>query len=282
MEKTVLPQKTVWVKPNYENPGWIKNPRHKAFFKLEGTADNFVWAQDRSGKYKNLFTDKEKAEIEKMLQMEPNTLSIYNKANPLRQQVVKVSKDPMKLDLNDPEDFIKYKILLSNSEKIAPSVKNIKDKGTYKYYIEDEDEVAELTNASANLDQRAWVAYGEFQKDWKKLATFVKMYNQVKNKPLKKFDTATKLETLQSLVVNIIKTDKAGFVELVENPSFDTLVLLSEAIEIGEIEKKQSSYFLKGGQDKLGSTLKDTISFLESPMNQELRLILEEKVKVNL
>jgi len=282
VKNNVLPDKVVWIKPNFENPGWIKNPKHAAFFKLEGTFDNYVWAQDRNGKLKNLFTDEEKDFLEKELRMEPNTLSVYNKQNPLREKMIKLGKDPIKLVLSDPDDFIQLKILLTNSDKIAPSVKDIKKKATYKYYVEDEDDILEITMDKTSLTQKAWMAYGEMSKDKRKLAGFIRIYTQVKNKPIVKIDSSVKLETLQAKVSNVVQNDMKNFVELVENPSYDTILLIAEGVESGEVEKKQTTYYLKGGKDKMGSTLRETIDFLNSPMNQELRLILEEKVKIAL
>ena len=282
VKNNVLPDKVVWIKPNFENPGWIKNPKHAAFFKLEGTYDNYVWAQDRNGKLKNLFTDEEKDFLEKELRMEPNTLSVYNKQNPLREKMIKLGKDPIKLVLSDPDDFIQLKILLTNSDKVAPSVKDIKKKATYKYYVEDEDDILEITMDKTSLTQKAWMAYGEMSKDKRKLAGFIRIYTQVKNKPIVKIDSSVKLETLQAKVSNVVQNDMKNFVELVENPSYDTILLIAEGVESGEVEKKQTTYYLKGGKDKMGSTLRETIDFLNSPMNQELRLILEEKVKIAL
>jgi hypothetical protein len=282
VKNNVLPNKVVWIKPNFENPGWIKNPKHAAFFKLEGTYDNYVWAQDRNGKLKNLFTDEEKDFLEKELRMEPNALSVYNKQNPLKDKMIKLGKDPIKLVLSDPDDFIQLRILLTNSDKIAPSVKDIKKKATYKYYVEDEDDILEITMDKTSLTQKAWMAYGEMSKDKRKLAGFIRIYTQVKNKPITKIDSSVKLETLQAKVSNVVQNDMKNFVELVENPSYDTILLIAEGVESGEVEKKQTTYYLKGGKDKMGSTLRETIDFLNSPMNQELRLILEEKVKIAL
>jgi hypothetical protein len=282
VKNNVLPDKVVWIKPNFENPGWIKNPKHAAFFKLEGTYDNYVWAQDRNGKLKNLFTDEEKDFLEKELRMEPNALSVYNKQNPLKDKMIKLGKDPIKLVLSDPDDFIQLRILLTNSDKIAPSVKDIKKKATYKYYVEDEDDILEITMDKTSLTQKAWMAYGEMSKDKRKLAGFIRIYTQVKNKPITKIDSSVKLETLQAKVSNVVQNDMKNFVELVENPSYDTILLIAEGVESGEVEKKQTTYYLKGGKDKMGSTLRETIDFLNSPMNQELRLILEEKVKIAL
>lgn len=278
-EKFELPKKKVKVRPNFDNAGWIKNPRHAAFFKVEGAYESYPVAMSRNGQLKNPFTDKEKAALEEMLGYEKNSLSVYNKAGILQDMQVRLSKDPLDLNLEDPIDYIKYKILLTNSDRIAPSVKEKNKKATYKFYIEDMDEVIQLQSKSANIQQTAWKEYGKMEENRNKLAQFIKVYSQVMRLPLTKIDKNTKIEFLQAKVSELVSSKPKEFVEIVTNEDFDTVLLISEAVETGVIKRDGTKYLLADG-DKLGDTLKATISYLKAASSQELVLTIEQQIKL--
>lgn len=274
-----LPQETVLVKPNLTNPGWVKNPRHVAFFKLEGAFDMFTVAMSRNGTLKNPFTDAEKNYLTEVLQLDSKELSVYTANSFLRLQNIRLGKDPVKLDLSQPDDFIKYKILLTNTDKVAPSVKDVKKKGTYKYYIEREADVTSVNKEKGDINKTAWKEYGKMEENKGKLAAFLKVYSRVMGQPAKKIDKSTKLDFLQGQVSAIIEANTKQFAEIVDNPNYDTILLIAEAVEKGIIVAKGTNYFLKGGTDKLGSSLIETVSYLNNAMNQELKLTIEQQIK---
>lgn len=274
-----LPQETVLVKPNLTNPGWVKNPRHVAFFKLEGAFDMFTVAMSRNGTLKNPFTDAEKDYLTEVLQLDSKELSVYTANSFLRLQNIRLGKDPVKLDLSQPDDFIKYKILLTNTDKVAPSVKDVKKKGTYKYYIEREADVTSVNKEKGDINKTAWKEYGKMEENKGKLAAFLKVYSRVMGQPAKKIDKSTKLDFLQGQVSAIIEANTKQFAEIVDNPNYDTILLIAEAVEKGIIVAKGTNYFLKGGTDKLGSSLIETVSYLNNAMNQELKLTIEQQIK---
>lgn len=274
-----LPQETVLVKPNLTNPGWVKNPRHVAFFKLEGAFDMFTVAMSRNGTLKNPFTDAEKDYLTEVLQLDSKELSVYTANSFLRLQNIRLGKDPVKLDLSQPDDFIKYKILLTNTDKVAPSVKDVRKKGTYKYYIEREADVTSVNKEKGDINKTAWKEYGKMEENKSKLAAFLKVYSRVMGQPAKKIDKSTKLDFLQGQVSAIIEANTKQFAEIVDNPNYDTILLIAEAVEKGIIVAKGTNYFLKGGTDKLGSSLIETVSYLNNAMNQELKLTIEQQIK---
>lgn len=274
-----LPQKKVKVKPNFENAGWIKNKRHAAFFKVEGAYESYPVAMTRNGSLKNPFTDEEKKYLEEVLGYEQNALSVYKKDGPLREINVRLTKDPLELDLSNPEDFIKYKVLLTNSDRIAPSVKDIKAKGTYKFYIEDAEEVAEITKLKGSIEQKAWIEYGKISENKNRLIAFLKVYNQVKKLPAMKIDKDSKLDFLQAKVMDAISLNKQDFIDIITNPDFDIMLTIAEGVETGVLKKSGTKYSLAEG-DQIGDTLKHAINYLKAPVNQELRLIVEEQIKL--
>ena len=61
--------------------------------------------------------------------LEINALSIYKKEdNYWENYRIRLTKQDTTLDLSYPEDFIKYKVLLANTNNIAKNVETLQDK----------------------------------------------------------------------------------------------------------------------------------------------------------
>lgn len=274
-----LPQEVVVVKPNFHNPGWIKNPRHAAFFKIEGTHDTFTCAMDRNGKVKNPFSKAAKAYLEDVLDIEENDLSVYKKGSMIRTTTVRLGKDPVKFDLSDPLDYFNLQILLTNSDLIAPSIKDVKKKGTYKYYVERETEVNEVNKAQADVNLVVYGFYGKNQNNKLELSKALRAYSQFTAKPAKKIDKNSKLDFLQGQFLSIVSTDAKKLAQVLSDENYDTLTFIGSAVDAGALVRKKNRYFLEGGIDEIASNLREAIAYLDNPANQELRLMIEEKVK---
>ena len=100
--------------------GLVSNPKHILY---GGMAENaikyFTIPQLESGRLVNVLTDDEKEFLEYVMGLEYNALSIYKKENNYwSNRQVRLLKQDNILDLSDPEQYIKYKILLANKEDI--------------------------------------------------------------------------------------------------------------------------------------------------------------------
>jgi hypothetical protein len=210
---------------------------------------------------------------------DPNELSVYNKQRILHDTHIKLTKDPLELNLEDPLDYIRYKVLLTNSDKIAPSIKEKNKKATYKFYVEDTDDVVELQSKSANVQQIAWKEYGKMEDNRGKLSSFLKVYGQVMRLPVQKINKDTKLEFLQAKVSEVVQNKPKDFVDIVTDEDFDTMLLIAQGVETGVIKKEGTKYLLDEG-DKLGDTLKGAISYLKAASSQELALTIEQQIKL--
>jgi len=282
-ELKTLPNKKVRVKPNYKNSGWVKNPKHAAYFKLEGTFDKLMVPQLRNGQLANVLTDEEKEYLESVMLMEENDLSIYKKKDNFWHSFsVSLGKEPLILDLSDPNDYIKYKVLLANSYVVAPDVKSINNGGKYKYYIEDEEEVTRIQSQKANIYKQAWMGYAKIEDSKEKLRTFLIVFNETFTPVTKKLDRSSKLDFLQKEVSQIVENRTNDFVDIITDKNYDTKALIAEGVQTGVIEKKGSKYYLTGGVDKIGDDFVGAIEFLNSPQNQETRLLIEERIKAQI
>ena len=95
---------------------------------MENSLRGFTVPVLNNGTFKNILTDNEKAFLEEALGLEINGLSVYNKKdNYWDDYLIKLSKQDTILDLSNPEDYIKYKVLLANKDTVAPSMKSLKE-----------------------------------------------------------------------------------------------------------------------------------------------------------
>lgn len=272
--------KKVSIKPNLRNPGWVKNPKSPAFFKMEGTFDRLVCAQLRSGQLANPLTTEEKTYLEQVLNMEPNELSIHKKKdNFWHTQYIALGRDTVVLDLSNPMDYIKYKIALTNKKIVAPNEEIARFNRT-KYYVEDMEDVQKATKIKTNLNKTAWTAYGKMENDAKKLRTFLIIFNESFANATKKIAKDTKLAFLQKEVSDIVENRIKDFVEIVTDENYDVRALIAEGTQGGVLEKQGLKYYIAGSKEKLGDDLESTINFFKNPSNQETKLLIEERIKV--
>ena len=109
--------------------GIVTNPKHILYGGMaENAVKYFTVPQLESGKLVNILTDDEKEFLEDIMGLEFNALSIYKKENNYwSNKQVRLLKQDNILDLSDPEQYIKYKILLANKDEIAPSLQALQD-----------------------------------------------------------------------------------------------------------------------------------------------------------
>lgn len=114
---------------------WGNNPKHILSGGMaEGATRTFTVPRLSSGMFVNVLTDKEKAFLEEVMGLEYNALSVYKKENNFWDDsnegginTVRLTKQDNYLNLSDPEDYIRYKILLANKNFIAPSLQALQD-----------------------------------------------------------------------------------------------------------------------------------------------------------
>ena len=124
---------------------WGNDPKHVLAGGMSQNAiRTFTVPRLLSGVFKNVLTNDEKNYLENVMGLEPNALSVHKRENNFWSNsteggisFVKLTKEDNYLDLSIPEEYIKYKILLANSDVIAPSLKVLQDspKATYQFVI---------------------------------------------------------------------------------------------------------------------------------------------------
>ena len=280
--ESCLTNERVIIRPVLREDGVINNPKHVYYGGMAANAVKVycVPRLEGSGNYVNVLTNKEKAFLEQAMGLEKNALSIYLKVNNYWDNVyIRLTKEDNYLDLSIPDDYIKYKVLLSNKDAICPNINTLQEspKRTYKFVIIKENEEVSLKNKELSANMEAYMKLGELQSDIKLLKLIVET---VDGRPIAKEDPAIVLAAAQK----VISANAKLFIIVANDPYIKTKLLIKEAVEQRVISKRGDFYYLKEGNmplcaDNEEPTLAIASRYLNLPKNQNLRIAIMAQTK---
>jgi len=261
----------------------ITNKKHVFYGGMSNNAfvEYCVPRFDSTGTYKNVLTNDEKAFLEEYMVLEPNTLSVHKKKdNYWNGKSVRLYKQDTSFDLSNPDDYIRYKILLANNDYIADSLETLQNqpKQTYRFVIIREDEHAKQQQGDLNINARAYMTFGKMQDEPAMLALVIETIN------MRPISYTTKLLDLQSQINGILRTNPKMFLATVEDPLFKIKVTLRECIHNGLVYKKGTYHYLKATGEPLCEPNQDPVftvsaKYLSLPKQQPLLFELQDKLK---
>ena len=268
--------------------GMVTNPKHILYGGMaENAVRTFVVPRLSSGMFVNILTDSEKAFLEEVMGLEYNALSIYKKvdnfwddSNENGISRVRLTKQDNYLNLADPEDYIRYKILLANKDYIAPSLQALQDspKATYQFVIISEGDETKSAKDNMSATMKCYKEFGKIENDIDTLRVIVETIDGRPTAP------TVKLEFLQGRINTLIQADSKIFLRVITDPMLSTKVLIKRAIEAGLISNRGNYLYLKSDNTPLCEvneepTLNIAAKFLNAPKNQEIKFALEAKLK---
>lgn len=262
--------------------GMVTNPKHVFY---GGMAENSIRVftvpiLESNGKYVNVLTNDEKNFLEEIMGLPFNALSIYKKENNYWDNfTVRLTKTETLIDLSDPNDYIKYKVLLANKDFIAASLEHLQDtpKATYQYVIVSEADETKRSRIKLNSTMEAYKEFGKIENDVNILRTIIETLDGRPTSP------TTKLEFLQSQADRLIQSDSKLFLKTVTDPYLKTKVLIKRAIEGGLIAKRGDYLYLREDNTPLCEnneepTLSIAAKYLNSPRRHDLKVSIEAKL----
>jgi len=268
-EEFVLPNEKIEVKFIKRKKGMaahVEDNHIIAGGMLENSVKRFCAPALRSGVVKNLFTPQEKAFLEKETGLE---LSAYSEF--WHTQYVRLFKQSSKniFDTSQAFDFIALKILLANSNDIAPDWKSRNQKQTYQFAITREDEVKSEDKKKLDVVKDAWKAYSAIEDNKEMLLGVISILQD------RQISTDSKLEWIQGEVEKKVDSDPAKFLSLLKDPTFETQVLVRKGISKGIIITKSKQLYTEDGIKLAGkgevASFNKAVRFLGDPKNQEIR-----------
>jgi len=162
----------------------------------------------------------------------------------------------------DPMDFISYKILMACTNEIAPDWEARNLNPEYRFAITRVGEVQDEKKKKLDVKKKAFKLYGKIEDDKGKLISVLKLLT---NNPIAIVDTAPK-----------------AFLDVVEDPNFETKALINRGMEARVILKEGNQYSTNDGIILSTSgeiaTFAAAVRFLNDDKNQEIRLFIEARI----
>ena len=234
-----------------------------------------------TGAYKNILTDAEKSYLEKALGLDDNALSVYRKVdNYWDDYVVSVKKEGLHLNLADPEDYIRFKVLQANSDIVAPSVheRQERPKATYRFEIVRESEENKVETVKVDTKMQCYMELGKILNDADTMRVLTELLD---NRP---YGINTDTDFFKARLGILIENDPKKFLTAVTDELLPTKVVIRRCVELGKVSKRGDNYYLASDSSPLCGngeypTLTMAAAFLNAPENQEIKFALESEVE---
>ena len=254
----------------------------------EGSKMTLVVPKLNTGTFVNVLTDAEKSFLEEYMGLEYNALSIYKKpdeenfwndANANGINKVVLIKGDNYFDLSNPQDYIKYKILLANKNIICPSLTSLKEtpKATYRFVIIAEGEESKQAKTNMNNTMLCYKEYGKIEENIDLLRMIVETIDGRPTAP------SVKLEFLQNKCNTLIQNDPKKFLSVITDPLLSTKALIKLSIENGSISNRGNYLYLRNDNTPLCEeneepTLNFAAKYLNAPRHQNILFALQAKL----
>lgn len=254
----------------------------------EGSKMTLVVPKLNTGTFVNILTDAEKNFLEEYMGLEYNALSIYKKpdeenfwndANSNGINKVVLIKGDNYFDLSNPQDYIKYKILLANKNIICPSLTALKEtpKATYRFVVIAEGEESRQAKNNMNNTMLCYKEYGKIEENIDLLRMVVETLDGRPTAP------TVKLEFLQNKCNTLIQSDPKKFLSVITDPLLSTKALIKLSIENGSIANRGNYLYLRSDNTPLCEqneepTLNFAAKYLNAPKHQDILFALQAKL----
>ena len=254
----------------------------------DGAKVTLVVPRLNTGTFVNVLTDAEKSFLEEYMGLEYNALSIYKKpdeenfwndANANGINKVELRKGDNYFDLKDPQQYIKYKILLANKNIICPSLTALKEtpKATYRFVIIAEGEESKQAKNNMTNTMNCYKEYGKIEDNLDLLRIVVETLD---GRPTA---STVKLEFLQNKCNTLIQKDPKKFLSVITDPLLSTKALIKLSIENGSIANRGNYLYLRSDNTPLCEqneepTLNFAAKYLNAPKHQDILFALQAKL----
>lgn len=232
--------------------------------------------------YKNVLTNDEKDFLEQALRLEKNALSVYNTVNNFWQSYkIKINtKEGLHLDLSNPEDYIKYKVLLANNDLVAPSVEERMQrfKKSYQFEIVSEGNETDMENFKVDALISGAAELGKIENDMDTMRVLAEILDT------RPYGSNTTKAFLRTRLAKLLQQDPKGFYRSISDPLLHTKVVIRRAQELGKISRRGDYFYLASNgmplcEDGENPTLAIAAKYLNAPSHQDIKFLLESEIE---
>ena len=275
-EEFKLPNKKVKVSGIRRKGAWL-DEKHAANFLFKDSSVRYCvpLKKDRN-EVVDILTPEEKEFLSKELRAD---LSIHlkPKENYWMNRYVKLKDEVKVLDLSNAQDYIDWKILLSNKDDVAPSAMDKYKKGTYRFCISDLDfeENAKAKHLSKNVE--AYKQTGKLLVGGRETMTdFLSAYYF--GKPGKQVPLNATVTWLETEIAKVVESDLDGFLAITTDKDYDIKRTIVKAVTARALVRDVNRYSLSDG-GLIATNLDDLLVWFKNPINSEEVVKIEAKIQ---
>lgn len=274
-EKNYLQNKKVLVKFVGRKGGFNNQAGHVLEGgKMQGTYTRFGPPMNTTGTVKEFLTKDEVAFFSDRLGEDVSTSNKEYWEN----FGISLTKEDMVLDLSDPLQMLQFKALHYYTAKICTNPADLTKRATYQWCLYNTDDEISTKKTELDSQQKAFINFGRIQHSRDILAY---LYRNIEGRIISR---ETSLADAQTKFLEILGKKHIKFNLLLQDQFLDEKVIINTAYELGILSEKSGEYTdVKTGRKLCneGKANEQTAAeFLASPMNQDLRLELEARIKV--
>jgi len=242
---------------------------------LEGSYRKFPVPMTRNGSLKNVLTKAEKEFFETKV-YDGQSLSVYSKF--WDDFLVTVGKLDTILRLDDPREYLQYKVLKGWDSVFAPSLKDFKEhpKPSYQFILEREGEADEMSSKSLAETKLAWKNLSKIEEDEETLSAIIFLMRG------KNVATTASLDLLNQQVEAIVDKNAPEFNKLIKDAQFESKIMLANAERAGIIVKDAGQYSTEDGlpitEKGKPATIENVIKFFNDPLNNEVKELVKARL----
>lgn len=185
---------------------------------------------------------------------------------------VMLTKEGITLNLNRAMDMMRYKILLSNTKKVAPSYEVRKQRTSYEFMIVNKGQMVSKRVEEANVKAQAFVEYAKVTSSKDNMINFIKSLGRT-------IPVAHTEDWLKAEILTVMEGSPKDFIAKVSDPTYEARIFVQNACEVGAIKRMNEKRYVLDSGAELGDLL-DVINYLSDPDNQEVKYRIQAKIEM--
>lgn len=248
----------------------------------DGASRYYCVPTQRNGTKVNVLTNNEKAFFEDLFNLEPGALNVTRKVDNYWDDFeVKVTKYGTILDLSDPIDYIKYKVLLANKSKICPSLKELTDNGikNYDFVLCGANDEADEAARHMSITMKCYKEYGKVEEKRDLLRVVIETMEGMA------IPSDVRLSTLQSKCNDLIQRDAKLFYATITDELLPFKVIIKQGLDHNIIIYRGKDLYLRDGsiplcEDNQNPTFLNAAKFISKPQNKDILFAIQSKCEL--
>jgi len=254
IKKEFLEKKKIIIMPSPRGGKMITDPRHIAYFKMDGATTSFCLPRNERGDLVNIFkSDEEKEFFEQQLGLD---LNVRKPGNHFEKMQVTVTKDAGLMhkgesyNMSDPMDNLRARILMVQPT-VAPSWKERLSRVEYQWAIIDESQLNNEAEVEYNSQQEFWMYLGKIGDDVPKMRqTLMVYFNTISSTKKIQIDISKVALRKEYNEIHADKGQRENFLSIVSAPTFKNKLIVLQALECGAIKKEGNNAYIFTGFDE--------------------------------